>query len=408
MKYFKNTELAKLYHVSEKSVRNWIQAASDGKLDLELHQEKDKFLVANTSKNAETIEGLVAKGKKYKNTRGFRVLTPKQEFYDTYTRKQILDIISSLTIHREIPLQYGYANGGATSWNDYTNRLVEEEASNILTTTTNLMRVAEPNIDQLIPEKSTVNVVDLGPGTGWAARPTLERLHKQGRLGRYIAIDISQDMLDILESNVREWFDGKVKFEGYVRDFSYERFDDLLIDENIDGKNNHLNMVFLFGGTLNNFRFPNQILQVISNSLGLNDLFFYSGYLDTPKTRRYFDLPPTDSAKETYQPSNLMPALWQIDESLGSIEYHYSERRHCRIKELVPKVDLSVRIDFGPKSRFLEFRKGEPIVLWRHWHFNAIELARLFEDNGFSLMQVTKSKDQNYVLVVSKVKTSNQ
>ena len=66
MKYFKNTELAKLYHVSEKSVRNWIDAVEIGKLDLDLFDQKGKFYIANTTKNTRTIEALVEKGKKYK------------------------------------------------------------------------------------------------------------------------------------------------------------------------------------------------------------------------------------------------------------------------------------------------------------------------------------------------------
>src|SRR6266516_4345302 len=105
MKYFKNTELAKLYKVSEKSVRNWIEAAAAGNIDLELYKVGNKHHVANTLKNNSVIEQLVQKGKKYKNTRGFRAVSPKKEFYETYNKEQILDIIYGLTVHKEIPLQ---------------------------------------------------------------------------------------------------------------------------------------------------------------------------------------------------------------------------------------------------------------------------------------------------------------
>ena len=94
MKFFKNTELAKLYHVSEKSVRNWISATKEGKLDLELYTENDKSYIANTAENDIILKRLVDRGKKYKNSRGYRVITPNDEFYKTYSNKQVLDIIS--------------------------------------------------------------------------------------------------------------------------------------------------------------------------------------------------------------------------------------------------------------------------------------------------------------------------
>ena len=132
MKYFKNTELAKLYHVSEKSVRNWIDAVEIGKLDLDLFDQKGKFYIANTTKNTRTIEALVEKGKKYKNKRGFRSLSPTDEFYEMYSPKQILHIISNLSIQHELPVQYTYIDGGADYWDQYAKRMIEDESANVL------------------------------------------------------------------------------------------------------------------------------------------------------------------------------------------------------------------------------------------------------------------------------------
>jgi transposase len=62
VKYFKNTELASLYKISEKSVRNWIAAVQEGKIDLQLYDKNNKSFIANTSKNIAVIEELVEKG----------------------------------------------------------------------------------------------------------------------------------------------------------------------------------------------------------------------------------------------------------------------------------------------------------------------------------------------------------
>src|SRR5687768_3577091 len=104
MKYYKNTELAKLYNVSEKTIRNWVQSAQENKLGLLLYEKNGKSWIANTSKNIEIIEKQVKRGKKFKNGRGLKKITPSKEFYQLYDNKQILDIISNLAVHSETPL----------------------------------------------------------------------------------------------------------------------------------------------------------------------------------------------------------------------------------------------------------------------------------------------------------------
>ncbi|HTH72712.1 MAG TPA: L-histidine N(alpha)-methyltransferase [Candidatus Pristimantibacillus sp.] len=406
MKYFKNTELAKLYNISEKSVRNWIEAAQAGKLDLQLHQEKDKYYIANTSQNNFLIEQQVKKGKKYKNTRGFKTLTPTDVFYKTYDRKQILDIVANLTIHKEIPLQYGYLDGGADSWNQYANRLVIEQTPNILTKTMHLLNLNADYIDQILGTRRKVNVVDLGPGNGLPVKSVLERLVKEDRLNRYIAIDISRDMLTILERNIKEWFGDKVKLECHVRNFTEERFNDLFT-EDYTGESDDApaNLVFLFGGTLSNIKVPDYLLRTINNSLGANDVFFYSGYLDTDYTRRYFDLSGASHDQKDPQQSGLIPSFLQIDESICKFEQLFSEEKRARFKQMVPIVDLCIDFEIDGKKWPVELRKNEPILLWRHRHYTTADLVELFNKNDFDLLQVTKSEDQNYVLVMSKIKT---
>lgn len=306
MKYFKNTELAKLYNISEKSVRNWIEAAQTGKLDLQLFEHNDKFYIANTSKNMANIEKLVEKGKKYKNSRGLKTITPTDKFYETFNQKQILDIIANLTVHREIPLHYTYVDGGAEYWDKYANRLLHEETPNMLNQTITLVDQSLENIDRLLDKDKKINVVDLGPGNALPIRNTLTYLLKHKKLGRYVAIDISQEMLSIAERNIREWFGDAVQFEGHVRDLSHERFDDLFADDYAtDDADTPVNLVVLLGGSLSNFRSPLQALQAINNSLSPHDLFVFGSKLDTPNTRRFFDFNISSHNEKTYAPSQV-------------------------------------------------------------------------------------------------------
>src|SRR5258708_4775480 len=111
MRYFKNIELAKLYAISEGTVRRWIDASQNSKLDLQLFEHDGMSSIANTTKNLQMVEDLVAKGKKSSNVRWRKSVTPAAEFYDLYNDDQICDIISNLEIHHEIPRQYNYFDG---------------------------------------------------------------------------------------------------------------------------------------------------------------------------------------------------------------------------------------------------------------------------------------------------------
>ena len=406
MKYFKNTELAKLYKVSEKSVRNWIEAAQKGKLELQLFEHNGKYFIANTLKNATIIEQLVERGKKYKNKRGFRVVSPTKKFYRIYNTKQILSIISSLSIHNEVPTEYTYFGDGAKFWDEYSWKVYKESSPNLLNRTIELLNISLDNLVRLIGDRHKVNVIDLGPGNGLPIRPVLEHLQKSNKLQKYIAVDLSEEMLNILERNIKEWFGGKVAFEGRIQNFTYQRFDDLLIDDYArDDKETPINLVFALGGTLDNFRHPEQVLQTINSSMGINDLFIYAGCLDTPHTRRYFDFDTSGVSNKLAPMDRMLVDPLGIEESLYDVQLEFNEEQRIRSISILPKIDLSIQFDFANGSRYVELRKGRPILLWRYWHKDTIEIINEFDQNEFDILQATKSADLHYLLLISKVKT---
>lgn len=407
MKYFKNTELAKLYNVSEKSVRNWIQATQEGKLEIDLYDKGGKQFIANVTKNTLVIEQLVEKGKKYKNTRGLKIISPTTKFYETYSTKQIFDIIKNLTIHRELPLKYSYVDGGAYYWDKYACRLLEEKTPNMLTNTIELLGSVFDDLDHLVDPNKQINVIDLGCGNCLPVRQFLTNLINQGRLNRYIAIDISREMLQIAEKNIREWFGDKIKFEGYVRDLEYERFDDLFAEDYAgNDADMPINLTLLLGGTLCNLRSPNQALQAINNSLGINDLFLYSTKLDTPSSRRYFDFNIAPGDYELTPRHRLALELQGIDKSVYEVEQFFDEKQAARFIQVKPKVTISIKFVLANGTREVTLNKDEPLGLWRYWHQSAIDIINQFDKNDFDLIKTTKSRNQEYLLLIARIKTN--
>ncbi|HET7302735.1 MAG TPA: L-histidine N(alpha)-methyltransferase [Candidatus Saccharimonadales bacterium] len=407
MLYFKHTELSEKFKVSISTVHNWIALTKEGKLDLQLHEEGKVIRIANTPANLLKIEELVEQNKKFRNVRYHKVAEPTKEFYELYTRKQILDIITNLDTHREIPRQYNYFDEGAVNWDQYSQNRWTEEAPNLLKSTVELMGSNMAALDKLLQGHSQVNVIDIGPGNALPVKELLEHLVESGTLHRYIAIDISEEMLHIAKRNIKEWFGEKVKFEGYVRDITYERFDDIIVDDMLDKcADQTINLALLLGATPMNFRAPKDILKSICGSLGKNDLLVYTDKPDSEAERRSFNFnqPATASLSPNHR---FIFDLLNIDDSLYDVEMGFNDQKKVRYIQVRLKVNLTIRFSFNGSERNVNLKKGDAILLWRVWHMSALEIISCFEEAGFGLLQSSLTKDREYILTISGVDTNS-
>lgn len=404
MSYFKHSELAREYHVALKTVYNWIESAKQRKLDLELVESKDRIHIADTEHNLIVLQQLAQEGKKYRNSRFQKVVTPKPEFYELFSRQQILDIITNLNVHREIPLKYNYFDNGATNWDTFATRRLKEDTPNLLNATIELIHANLGTLDLLLQGHDRINVIDVGPGNGLPVRELLEHLLDQGILHRYIAVDISENMLRIAEENIKEWFGGKVKFEGYVKDITYERFDDLLVDDMLNNNAGRtINLALVFGATPMNFQSPYDSMKVIGKSLSYNDLLLYADKPDTEAERRSFGVneePGSESQSLSSKYSYIFDLL-AIDGSLYDVELGYDVQRRVRYIRVRLKTALSIQFKFQNGEQNVNLDKGDTILLWRVWHQTTLEIIAGFEEAGFSLLQASLTKDRSYLLTAS-------
>jgi transposase len=407
MLYYKHTDLVDKYHVSLKTVHNWIDSAKQGRLDLKLHESKGRIYVANDTRNEQALMQLAEHGKKYRNSLYHKIAHPLPEFYELYTRKQILDIISNLEVHREIPRQYNYFNGGATNWDKYVQKLELEDGSNLLNSTLSLVHSNLGSIDRLLEGRRRVNIIDLGVGNASPARELVSHIFKKGILNRYMAIDISEAMLAIAEQNIREWFDGAVHFESYTRDLTYEHFDDLVVDDMLSAKSNEtINLILLLGGTPMNLRSPGDMLKAICSSMGTEDLILYTAKTDSETSRRYFNFnAKTDNANVSPLSPNhsFIFDLLNIDPSYYEVEMGFNEKKRIRYVQVKLKVALTINFKFETGERQVDIDKGESILLLRIWHKTAHEIMGDFDKAGLMMLQASMTKDRQYLFTISGV-----
>lgn len=356
---------------------------------------------------------MVEDRKKYRNTRGFKVINPKPELYELFNRKQLFDIISDLEVHHETQCQYSYFDEGADKWDELAWRQATEEIPNYLRSTVKLLEVNQSYIDELLAPYKRVNLVDIGMGNSLPVKELLAHLLEQGKLGRYIALDMSPRMLEIAKRNINEWFGGKVHYEGHQIDINYDRFADLLADEYIkEDAQTTINIVAAFGGTLTNLNSPERALKVIQSSMGRRDLFMYTLKLDTERSRNYFNhLGPSDSSSRAQSfPSlhRLLLDLFNLSEEYYDPDMGYDKEKHMRYLYARLKVAVAIHFDFGPgEQRVVELNKGDSILVWRHWHQSANDVIKQFRHAGFDVLQTSLIENQEYMLTIARLQVES-
>lgn len=405
MQYFKHAELAKRYHVSLRTVHNWIDATKLGKLNLDLHPEGGKTYVANTARNIAIITKTVEARRKYRNKNAVKVIEPKAEFYSLYNKEQIYDIISNLEIHHEIPRQYNYFDGGAKRWEKYIERLAAEDTSNTLTSTIRLLNINEGYIDSLLEKYNRINIVDVGAGNAYPVKALLTHLLKLDKLGRYIALDISPSMLEIAKNNIKAWFGDSIAFEGYEYDVNYDRFSKLLANEYMN-KNTEstVNIVLLLGGTLSNMRYPDNGYRMIHDSMGINDILVHTTKLDTESSRKYFDF-NFEPGNTALSPNHrLIFDLLNIDASFYDVEMGYDDTINQRYIRVRLRVAITIRFSSEEGGREVSLNKDDTILLWRGIQHTAGSILAQFDRNDFYPLHTSQTDNQEYILTISRVK----
>lgn len=405
MTYYTHVELAERYRISEATVRNWVRMVKDGKLDLVLHKEGSLLYVANSPSNIPVIENLVKANRKYRNTLALKLISPTPAFYRTFTKKQIYEIVRSLEAHHEIPRQYNYFDGGAIEWDAYAQRLAGEHTPNLLNCTVGLLSDNQSYLDQLLSKYKHVNVIDVGPGNALPVKDFLNHLLQRKKLNRYVALDISSEMLQIAEQNIKEWFDERVQFEAHEIDITYERFGDILArDYSTKDAKDTCNLILFLGGTADNFRNPDAAFWTIHESMNADDVLVYTDKLETEDMRpQWFDYNVKPGKLSLAPMHRLVFDMLSIDDSLYDVEIGFDRRLGQHYTRARFKVALSLRFEFGNGERILTLEKGDAILLWRSWQITAQNFLKQFERNEFYVSHTSQTADHQYLMVISQI-----
>ena len=332
-----------------------------------------------------------------------RTAKPSSEFYSIFSEEELLEIIQALEIKREIPLKYSYKGRGAKIWdNFYLKYLIPKwyRTSNI---EIDLLRDNFEYINDSLKSFKKVNIIDVGSGNSYPAKEFIFKLNGLGKVNKYIALDISEELLVLSQENFRKWFP-LIEFTSSPIDIENSCIPKILFKNKANfafATEDIAQVILHLGVTIGNHRNRTRVLKNFRDSMGKNDLLVFTN--------------------ETGSNSK-----WDGRVS-GGFKYH-AEQIYAWIKdkigirpedcELVRKYDLetdsivanmkfrhnyTICFSFMGLDKNIEISEGEEVTIWRHHKYEMPELLQEIEQAGLKLVHYNTNKYLSHIMAICQV-----
>lgn len=325
---------------------------------------------------------------------------PSSEFYSIFSQEEVLGIIHALEVRREIPLKYSYKGRGAKIWDDFYLKYIIPtwyRSSNVE------IDLLNENFkyfnDNIKGEK--VNIVDVGAGNSYPVKKFIQRLNKLGKVNKYIALDISEELLNLSKNNFKKWFP-LLEFISSTIDIENSCVPkELFINEAGIGINNTAKIFFHLGVTIGNHQNRDEVLKNFRDSMGKNDFLVFTN----------------ETGSNSKWDGNVRGGCkYHVEEIYGWVKSKIGiKSEDC---ELVRKYDLktdSVVANMKLRHNYtinfcqmgidkkIEIFEGEEITIWRHHKYEIPKLLQELERSGLQLLHYSTDKYKSHIMVICKV-----
>lgn len=392
MNVYKNSEIALKYNISKTSVMNWIEGALVNKNILQVTKVAGKVKILKNENNDAEMLKLSKKAQIYKSKSSYIEVKPCEEFYEIFSKQQIIEVINNLKLRGKIPLKFTYLKGGAEIWDKfYIQSLKNGHYSSTVNTPRLLARIFNFLEEKCLKYKK-VNIVDVGPGNTIAIQTIIKNFQNTGKLNKYIAIDISNKMLEIAQKNIHKTFP-EIEVATYIQDIEKRDITDILF-ENKD--QDTINLVFYLDVWGNS----DDLDRVLSNfrySMDNEDLLIL---VDKIKRDNKTDFGPRSTLGERYA---WIPNLLGIDLEECKFAAEYDELTGSRINTITLDKSYLIKFDIGGGTQSAVFlEKGKKILVWYHKLLTRQELFERFDSVFLEPVNYNCTDDLSHILAVCK------
>ena len=393
--FLSNAEIAREYNVSEAAVNGWIKSAIDKKNSIQLDNLNGKLKALDNANNRSEFSRLASIAQKYKPQANLKKVELSQDFYETYSPTEILEIAKDLEFKKIVNLKFWYKNGGAKVWDSIVKWRQKEIKDNIADLTTQGIAY----IDYLFSGDS-VNLIDIGQGNGYPAKNFINYLTSKKILSKYIPIDISQQMIDLALENLSGDLKN-VETYSYVRDFESTRFDTIFA-QNSDLKKKTQNIILMLGNTICNQDEKIYTLKNIRSGMEKDDLFVFTVSLDNLETRTDFKYIQYSIEEEIKNAWHF--AMLGIDIDKCDISYYWDDKNKKKVKSYILDKDYWINFNIYGQERLVKLQQGEQIIRWQHYLFDYKDISELVDLADLNILSYQIDPTRTNALIVCGVK----
>jgi uncharacterized SAM-dependent methyltransferase len=326
---------------------------------------------------------------------------PNNDFYSPFSEAEITNIIQALETRREIPLKYSYKGRGAKIWNDYYLKYIVTRWYRKSNLENSFLRANFSYIDGTYQNCQKVNIIDVGCGNSQPIKELVTKLNKMGKINKYIALDISDNLLKISQTNFYKWFPS-IDYSNSSIDIENNVINQELLQQvNSSDNINTANIFLHLGVTIGNHHNRIQVFKNLRTSMEEKDLLIFTNEIGSNSQWDGF-------ARGAYKYQAEQIYKW-IKDKIGILS------QDC---ELIRKYDLATdsvvanikfkrhyTINFSRKqtSKKINLLPGEEITIWRHHKCQMSELTQEMEQAGLKLVHYTTNQYQSHVMVICQV-----
>jgi len=391
----KNIRVSQRYGVSRPTVGKWVENAQQGRNNLQLTEKDGRKYIIDNKHNAAEIARLKEHGVKYRNKIAYESVVPSNEFYKIFNRDQIIDITSTLEFNSEIPIKYTYLNGGADLWNNF----IQDNLKNYphyIERSTALIKSNTPYLVYLLSSYEKINIIDLGPGEGTPVLQVIPEFLKAGTKVTYTAADISQRMIEIVNSKVKKEFP-QIDFDPLEIDFENESLQSYLFKKGLEA--NSCNLIMYLGGNIGVYPDKVEHLGNIQKAMGQNDYLVVDNAIDEVTSRTSF---------KSFDNQNFLRQFTWLAGELGlssdmyEREFYYNAETNFRSFDIKLNKDVDIAVDIDGSQKIIKFKEGEKINVWRHSSWKSEQFMNDFYTAGFNVFHFSINQEVDTGIVVGK------
>lgn len=335
------------------------------------------------------------------SARGCRIAQPSSEFYSIFSPEEVLAIIDALEIRREFPLKYSYKGRGAKIWDNFYVKYITPKWYRSSSTEIDLLKENFDFLNGHLQNYNKVNIVDVGAGNSYPVKEFIGRLHQLGRINKYIALDISQGLLEVSKNNFTNWFP-TIDFISSPIDIENHCLSQILLKNQVDLEPEHTAQIFLhLGVTMGNHQNRAGAFKNFRDSMSKNDLLVFTNELGSSSQ--------WDGRARGGFKYHVEPVYHWIKNELGirAEDCELVRKYDDKIDSIVANIKLRhpyiLNFSVGEIEQSVEISEGEEITIWRQHKYKLPELQQDIERAGLKLVHYSTDKYLSNVMVICEV-----